>query len=45
MMFFVHKIAEIRICGDPKSILRFAFVEFTDQSKPYKAFMLTYTCS
>ncbi|WOH06615.1 hypothetical protein DCAR_0626043 [Daucus carota subsp. sativus] len=35
------QIAEIRICGDPKSILRFAFVEFTDQKGAKNALRVT----
>jgi hypothetical protein len=29
--FFGTKVVDCRICGDPNSVLRFAFVEFTDE--------------
>lgn len=29
--FFFQKVVDCRVCGDPNSILRFAFVEFTDE--------------
>lgn len=25
------KVVDCRICGDPNSVLRFAFIEFTDE--------------
>lgn len=28
---FFQKVVDCRVCGDPNSILRFAFVEFTDE--------------
>ena len=27
----VLKVVDCRICGDPNSVLRFAFIEFTDE--------------
>lgn len=27
------KVVDCRVCGDPNSVLRFAFVEFTDEGK------------
>ena len=27
------KVVDCRVCGDPHSVLRFAFVEFADESK------------
>lgn len=29
-LFYV-KVVDCRICGDPNSVLRFAFIEFTDE--------------
>lgn len=29
--FLCVKVVDCRICGDPNSVLRFAFVEFTDE--------------
>lgn len=31
--WFVLKVIDCRICGDPHSVLRFAFVEFADECK------------
>jgi hypothetical protein len=28
---FGPKVVDCRVCGDPNSILRFAFIEFTDE--------------
>lgn len=28
---FILKVVDCRVCGDPNSVLRFAFVEFTDE--------------
>lgn len=28
------KVVDCRVCGDPNSVLRFAFIEFTDEGKP-----------
>ena len=28
---YVMKVVDCRVCGDPNSVLRFAFVEFTDE--------------
>ena len=30
VLFFL-KVVDCRVCGDPNSVLRFAFVEFTDE--------------
>lgn len=30
---FTLKVVDCRICGDPHSVLRFAFVEFADERK------------
>lgn len=30
-LLFCEKVVDCRVCGDPNSILRFAFVEFTDE--------------
>lgn len=29
--FILLKVIDCRICGDPNSVLRFAFIEFTDE--------------
>lgn len=31
LSFSGTKVVDCRICGDPNSVLRFAFVEFTDE--------------
>jgi hypothetical protein len=33
MVFYLFgpKVVDCRVCGDPNSILRFAFIEFTDE--------------
>lgn len=28
---FILKVVDCRVCGDPNSVLRFAFIEFTDE--------------
>ncbi|KAM7531148.1 hypothetical protein LguiB_034558 [Lonicera macranthoides] len=28
------KVVDCRVCGDPNSVLRFAFLEFTDEGMP-----------
>lgn len=30
-VLFMMKVVDCRVCGDPNSVLRFAFVEFTDE--------------
>lgn len=30
-LLFGIKVVDCRICGDPNSVLRFAFIEFTDE--------------
>lgn len=45
-MFFVPKVVDCRICGDPNSALRFGFVEFSDNGKLLKllCWQWTYRC-
>jgi hypothetical protein len=33
LFYFILKVIDCRICGDPHSVLRFAFVEFSDERK------------
>lgn len=33
LSFSLVKVVDCRICGDPHSVLRFAFVEFADDRK------------
>lgn len=28
---FILKVVDCRVCGDPHSVLRFAFIEFADE--------------
>ena len=28
---FILKVVDCRVCGDPNSVLRFAFIEFSDE--------------
>ncbi|XP_075513318.1 polyadenylate-binding protein-interacting protein 11-like [Primulina tabacum] len=37
------QVVDCRICGDPNSVLRFAFVEFTDEEGAHNALSLTGT--
>lgn len=41
------KVVDCRICGDPNSVLRFAFIEFTDEGSvgwPYAEIIWKYKC-
>ncbi|KAL2902968.1 Polyadenylate-binding protein-interacting protein 12 [Bienertia sinuspersici] len=42
---FIHygQVVDCRICGDPNSVLRFAFVEFTDEEGAFAALSLSGT--
>ena len=40
MNFFLMKVVDCRICGDPNSVLRFAFIEFTDEGKFIKTMVI-----
>ncbi|CAI0453292.1 unnamed protein product [Linum tenue] len=42
---FIHcgQVVDCRICGDPKSVLRFAFIEFTDEEGAIAALSLSGT--
>ncbi|KAJ6764712.1 POLYADENYLATE-BINDING PROTEIN-INTERACTING PROTEIN 10 [Salix koriyanagi] len=44
---FIHcgQVVDCRICGDPNSVLRFAFVEFTDEEGARTAFKFVRDCS
>lgn len=33
LIFLFSKVVDCRVCGDPHSVLRFAFVEFADERK------------
>lgn len=33
LRFSYLKVVDCRVCGDPHSVLRFAFVEFADERK------------
>lgn len=37
------KVVDCRVCGDPNSILRFAFIEFTDEGIIVITFCTSYT--
>lgn len=36
------KVVDCRVCGDPNSVLRFAFIEFTDEGM-LMTFILSFT--
>jgi hypothetical protein len=38
------KVVDCRICGDPHSVLRFAFVEFADERKIFLVSKSSVTC-
>ncbi|KAL8265658.1 hypothetical protein R6Q59_003002 [Mikania micrantha] len=35
IFFFTQSVVDCRVCGDPNSVLRFAFIEFTDECIQY----------
>ncbi|CAN1299582.1 Polyadenylate-binding protein-interacting protein 11 [Linum perenne] len=43
LVIFVDKVVDCRICGDPNSVLRFAFIEFTDEDGAQTALNLSGT--
>ena len=46
-LFFLStvKVVDCRICGDPNSVLRFAFIEFTDEGNlDHITSFLVYNC-
>lgn len=41
---FILKVVDCRICGDPHSVLRFAFIEFSDEGKYIWLAFLSWIC-
>lgn len=42
-LLLVLKVVDCRVCGDPNSVLRFAFVEFTDEGRATNPSLILYS--